>query len=71
MISIEPRPVAAINIVTQSGATTHLQNAERQPDEDEVPAKFPSEHETVMEAQRDDVAPSTTVVPAQQHQQEL
>ena len=50
---------------------THLQNAERQPDKDQVPEKVPSEHETVMEAQRDDVSPSTAVVPAQQHQQEL
>ena len=71
MISVEPRLVAAINIVTRSGAMTHLQNAERQLDEDWVPEKVPSEHETVMETQRDDVSPSTAVVPAQQRQQEL
>ena len=70
MISIEPRPIAAINVVTWSGAMTHLQNAERQLDEDCVLEKVPSEHETVMETQRDDVSPSTVVVHAQQHQQE-
>ena len=56
-----------------------VQNKEQQPDEAWVckaPEKVPAfdierEKETFMEAKRDFAAPSTSVAPAQQHQQQL
>ena len=77
MISIKQRPAPAINVVTWSGATTELQNKEKQPDEAWVcnaPVKVPTfdierEKETFMEAKRDFSTPSTSVAPTQQHQQ--
>ena len=33
MIAVEKRPVPAVNVVTRSGATTQVQNKEKQPDE--------------------------------------
>ena len=76
MIFVEPRPVTAINVVTRSGATTHIQTTKKQPAEvwvRKAPEKLPAldserEQETVMEAKCDFVDPSTAVVPAQQHQ---
>ena len=78
MISIEQRPSPAINVVTRSGATTEAQNKEKQPDEAWVrkaPVKVPAsnlekEKETFMEAQKYFVDSSTSVVPAQPHQQQ-
>ena len=57
---------------------THIQTPQKQPSKvcvRKAPEKVPAldserEQETVMEAKRDFVDPSTTVVPAQQHQQE-
>ena len=77
MISIEQRPTPAINVVTRSGATRKVQNTEQQPYETWVrkaPEKVPTfdierEKETFMEAKRDFATPSTSVAPAQQHQQ--
>ena len=45
MITIEQRPIPAINVVTRSVATTQVQNKEKQPDEDWVrktPEKVPT-----------------------------
>ena len=78
MITIEQRPVPAINVVTRSGAMTQMQNKEKQPDEDWVhktPEKFPTfdvgrEKETFMEAKKNFVDLSTAVAPTQQHQQQ-
>ena len=77
-ISMEKRSVPAINVVTRSGATTQVQNKEKQPDEAWVrktPEKVPTfdvgrEKETFMEAKKDFVDPSTAVAPGQQHQQQ-
>ena len=33
MIAVEKRPVPALNVVTRSGATTQMQNKEKQPEE--------------------------------------
>ena len=79
MISVEQRPTLAINVVTQSGATMHIQNNKKHPDEAWVrkaPEKVPAfdierEKETFMESNRDFAAPSTSVAPVQQHQQQL
>ena len=76
MISVEQRPTPAINVVTRSGATTHTQNTENQPDEAWATQKGPvidieKEQETIMETKCDFVDPSTAVVPTQQHHQEL
>ena len=73
MISIEKRPVPAVNVVTSSGATMQVQNKGKQPDEAWVrktPEKFPAfdvgrEKETLMEAKKDFTDPSTAVAPAQ------
>ena len=73
MIFVEQRPVPAINIVTRSGATTQVQNKEKQPDEAWVrntPEKVPTfdvgrEKETFMEARKDFADPSTSVAPTQ------
>ena len=67
MITIEQRPVPAINIVTRSGATTQVQTKEKQPDEawfHKTPEKIPTfdvgrEKETFMEAKKDFADPST------------
>ena len=56
----------------------HIQNKDKQPDEAcvcKAPEKVPAidierEKETFMEAKRDFSAPSTSVAPAQQHQQQ-
>ena len=58
MISVEHRLAPAINVVTRSGATTHIHPAEKHPDEAWVrkaPVKVPAldierEKETFMEA---------------------
>ena len=60
MISIEKRPVLAINVVTRSGATTQVQNKEKQLDKAWVrktPKKIPAfnvgrEKGTFMEAKK-------------------
>ena len=60
MIAIEQRPVPAIYVVTRSGATTQIQNKEKQPDEAWVrkaPEKIPTfdvgrEKETFLEAKK-------------------
>ena len=78
MIFVEPRPAVAINVVTRSGATTHIQNTETRPTEPcvrKAPAKIPAfdvkrEKETFMEAKRDFANPNTSVAPAQQPQQQ-
>ena len=78
IIFVEQRPTPAINVVTQSGATTEVQTKEQQPDEAWVrkaPAKVPAfdierEKEIFMEAKRDFAAPNTSVIPAQQLQQQ-
>ena len=75
MISVEQRPAPAINFVTRSGATTHIQPAEKQPDEAWVrkaPVNVPDfdierEKETFMEAKQDFVDSSTVVAPTQPH----
>ena len=75
MIAIEKRPVPAINVVTRSGATTQIQNKEKQPDEAWVrktPEKNPSfdvgrEKGTFLEAKKDFVDPRTSVATTQQH----
>ena len=76
MISIKKRPAPSINVVTWSGATTHIQNMEKQPDEawvckalERVSAfDIEREKETFMEAKRDFADPSTSVALAQLHQ---
>ena len=78
MLSIEQRPAPAINVVTISGATTHIQPAETQPDEAcvrQAPMKVPSfvierEKETFMETKQDFGESTTVVAPAQPHQQQ-
>ena len=73
MISIEQRPVLAINVVTRSGATTQVHNKEKQPGEawvHKTPEKIPAfdverEKETFREAKKDFADPSTSVAPAQ------
>ena len=75
---MEQRPIPAINVVTRSGATTHIQPSENQPVEAWVrkaPMKVPAfdierEKETFMEAKRDFADPRTAVAPAQPHQQQ-
>ena len=60
MISIEQRPTPSINVVTQSGATTHIQTQEEQLDEawvHKAPLKIPAfdierEKETFMDAKK-------------------
>ena len=79
MIAVEQRPIPAINVVTRSGATTHIQNKEKQLDEAWVrraPEKIPAfdvkrEKETFMEAKKYFADPSTSVALAQQHQQQV
>ena len=74
LIAMEQWPVPAINVVTRSGATTEVQNKEKQPVEAWVrkaPEKIPAfdverEKETFMEAKRDFANPSTSVAPVQQ-----
>ena len=73
MISVEPRPAAAINVVTRSGLTTHIQNTPNRPAEALVrkaPEKIPAfdiirEKETFMEAKKDFAGPSPPSAPAQ------
>ena len=77
MIAIEKRPVPAINVVTRSGATTQVQNKEKQPDEAWVHKtleKIPifdvgREKGTFMKAKKDFVDSRTSVATTQQHQQ--
>ena len=79
MISVEQILAPTINVVTRSGATTHIQNKEKQPDEAWVcktPEKVPAfdverEKETFMEGRKDFVDPTTSAAPVQQHQQQL
>ena len=74
---MEQRPLPAINVVTRSGATTEVQNKEKQPAEawfrkalEKIPGfDVEREKETFMEAKRDFVDPNTSVAPAQQPQQ--
>ena len=76
MIAVEQRVVPTINVVTRSGATTQIQNKEKQLDEAWVrkaPEKIPTfdvgrEKETFLEAKNDFVDPSTPVAAAEQHQ---
>ena len=78
ILSIEQRPAPAINVVTRSGAMTHIQPAETLPDEAWVrkaPVKVPAfdierEKETFMEAKKDFVDSHIAVAPAQPHQQQ-
>ena len=76
LISVEQRPAPTINVVTQSGATTHRQDTETQLAEawvrkalEKVPT-FASEREqeTVMVTKHDFVDPTIAVAPTQQHQ---
>ena len=61
LVSIEPRPIPAVNVVTRSGATTDVQSKEKQPDEawvrkavEKAPAfDVRQEKETFLEARRD------------------
>ena len=77
MISVEQRPVPAINVVTRSGAMTQVQNKGKQPDEAWVrktPEKIPAfdvgrEKGTFMEAKKDFADLRTSVATTQQHQQ--
>ena len=76
LILVEQRPTAAINVVTRSGATTHIQNTQKQPVE--VGARKASEHVPTLNttkyqapvkvAQCDIVDPRTAAVPARQPQ---
>ena len=76
LIFVEQRPTTAINVATRSGATTHIQNAQKHPAEacvctasEKVPALDTVRNQTpVKEAQYGIVDPSTTVVPAHQPQ---
>ena len=73
MISVEQRTTLAINVVTQSGATTHIQKQTDEAWVRKAPKKVPAfdierEKETFMEAKRDFDGPSTTVAPVQPHQ---
>ena len=73
MISVEPRPVATINVVTRSGLTTHIPETPNRPVEALVrkaPEKIPAfdiirEKETFMEAKKDFAGPSPPSAPAQ------
>ena len=73
MIAVEKRSVPAINVVTRSGATTQVQNKEKQLDEGWVhrtPEKVPTfnvdrEKETFMEAKKDFLDLSIVVASAQ------
>ena len=72
MIVVEQIPVPAINVVTRSGATTQVQNKEKQPNEAWVckaSEKIPTfdvgrEKETFLETKKDFADPSTPVAPA-------
>ena len=76
MITVEKRPVLAINVVTRSGATMQVQNKEKQPDEawvrktlDKIIAfDVGREKGTFMEAKKDFVDLRTSVATMQQHQ---
>ena len=76
MIAVEPRPAAAINVVTRSGATTNKPNMEKRPAEARVckaPEKIPAfdiarEKETFMEFKKYFTGPSTYVTLVQHHQ---
>ena len=78
MITVEQRPVPAINVVTRIGATTQVQNKEKHLYEawvrktlEKVPTfDVEREKETFMEAKKYFVDLSTIVAPAQQHQQQ-
>ena len=75
MISVEPRPVATLNVVTRSGLTTHIQDTPTLPVEAlirKAPEKIPAfdifrEKETFMAAKKDFAGPSPSSVPAQLH----
>ena len=79
MIAVEKIFVPVVNVVTRNGATTQLQNKEKQPDEAWVrktPEKIPSfnvgrEKGTFMEAKKDFADPRTSVATTQQHDQQL
>ena len=79
MISVEKRPILALNVVTRSGTTTQVQNKGKQPDEAWVrktPEKIPTfdvgrEKGTFMEAKKDFVDRRTSVATTEQHQQQL
>ena len=76
MITVEKRPIPALNVVTRSGATTQVQNKEKQPDEacvHKTPEKIPAfdvgrEKGTFMEAKKYFVDPRTSKETTQQHQ---
>ena len=77
MIFVKQRPAPAINVVTRSGAMTHIQNKEKYPDEAWVCkalVKAPAfdierEKETFMAAKKDFVDSSPAVAPVQPHHQ--
>ena len=76
LIFVAQRPAPAINVVTRSGATTHIHNTEKHPAEVKVrktPERGPAlnrerAQETGMEAKRNLVDPSIVVEPTQHHQ---
>ena len=73
MIFVEPRPAAAINVVTRSGLTTHVQNRPNRTAEflvRKAPEKTPAfditrEKETFIEAKKDLADPSPPSAPTQ------
>ena len=73
MIALEKRSDPAINVVTRSGATTQMENKEKQPDEawvHKTPEKIPAfdvgrERGTFMEAKKDFADPRTSVAAMQ------
>ena len=77
MIAVEKRPAPALNVVTRSGATTQVQNTEKQSVEawvrktlEKIPAfDVGREKETFMEAKKDFADPRTSVATTQQDQQ--
>ena len=74
LISVEQRPTAAINVVIQSGATTHIQHSQKQPVEvcarkasAQVPALNTVQDQAPVKASQCDIVdPCTPEVPAQQ-----
>ena len=79
MISVEKIPSPVLNVVTRSGATTQVQNTEKQSVEawvHKTPEKIPAfdvgrEKETFREATNEFADLSTSVATTQQHQQQL
>ena len=75
MLSVDQRLGPTVNVVTRSGATTHIQPAEKQAWVRQAPVKVPALEiergkETFMETQQDFGDSTTAVAPAQPHQQQ-